>query len=48
MTEISGVGNQGNVSTVRNQQGPLSGRTVDSPAVRRGSDEVAVSTGFYW
>ncbi len=43
MTEISGVGSQGSVASVRFSQGPLSGRTVDSPAVTRGSDEVAVS-----
>ncbi len=42
MSEISGVGGEG-VSPVRFQQGPLSGRSVDSPAVRRGSDEVDVS-----
>ncbi len=43
MSEISGVGNEGGVSPVRFHQGPLSGRTVDSPAVRRGSDDVQVS-----
>lgn len=42
MSEISGVGSEG-VSPVRFQHGPLSGRTVDSPAVRRGGDEVELS-----